>query len=517
MDNVKRRAGMHHIPNELLEHIVEYLNDEFRRKNLSRISIDWFKACCEVERREFSERWMDENNALIKPLRESGVDEETIQRREKELEVVFPFHLREFVKMNDGRRSWSEFLHASNLVDKIKDWFRNDTVVVIGRTVSGNTSLILDGKYLYFCFSGGARTKINFRDWVQMRNYVLEPQYYNVEILRHKKYFDYHLEKNMYSILPDSVRSIRKLTEKSITKDGLSLQYAKDFTNDKAMVLLAFGKNPKSIKFASPALRSDKEFMLSLIEQNPEVIMMHAEPNLLGDRDFVLKAVALSGQTLRKASPALQNDSEIVEIAVCQDGLALSYASSELKNNRAIVSSAMNSNPRAFFHASPEIQEDQALAVIAIRSCPELFTILPASLKENKQLIHLAIETQPSIIKNVKQSVLDRDFILESVNINPLVLSFVREPYQNDKDIVLRAVSKNGSMLAHSSTNCRDDKQIVLAAVSLEGKMLQFASDRLKNDKDVVLEAVTENGAALKFASKRFQKNKEMKALKTKK
>jgi hypothetical protein len=86
----------------------------------------------------------------------------------------------------------------------------------------------------------------------------------------------------------------------------------------KAEVLEAVTKDGWELKYASDALR--------------------------GDRDVVMAAVKKWGGALRFASDDLQNDRDVVMAAVNEDWLALKFASEELQGDREVIMADIKQN-----------------------------------------------------------------------------------------------------------------------------------------------------------------------------
>ena len=116
-----------------------------------------------------------------------------------------------------------------------------------------------------------------------------------------------------------------------------------------------------------------------------------------------------------------------------------------------------------------------------------------------------------SIIKNRGDALLDtdlkndRDFVLEAVKLNGQALEFAPDEFRNDPEIVKTAMVNNrfepSLPFLYASNRLRMDKEFVIEAVNIDGLALEFTSEELKDDLDVVMAAVANTGAALQFAS----------------
>jgi len=114
----------------------------------------------------------------------------------------------------------------------------------------------------------------------------------------------------------------------------LAIKYASDaLKNDREVVLVAVKQNGTAIKYVPHAVRDDKELVMVAVKECG-FVLQHVSPVLKNDKEVVLKR---NGRALRYASPALKNDKEVVLAAVKDDGGALRYASDALKNDRGMV------------------------------------------------------------------------------------------------------------------------------------------------------------------------------------
>ena len=60
----------------------------------------------------------------------------------------------------------------------------------------------------------------------------------------------------------------------------------------------------------------------------------------------------------------------------------------------------------------------------------------------------------------------NREFFVEVVKKNPLLIEWANDEIRNDKMILLDAVKVDGGALEFASNNLKDDKDVLLAAVS---------------------------------------------------
>ena len=76
------------------------------------------------------------------------------------------------------------------------------------------------------------------------------------------------------------------------------------------------------------------------------------------DREIVMAAVSINGNTLKYASEALKNDRELVLEAVKKDASALEHASYELKTDKDFIISIMAFNNDALKYVPSQLREE---------------------------------------------------------------------------------------------------------------------------------------------------------------
>lgn len=81
----------------------------------------------------------------------------------------------------------------------------------------------------------------------------------------------------------------------------------------------------------------------------------------------------------------------------------------------------------------------------------------------------------------------DREFVLEMLKINGLVLEYVSPEFQADRELVLEAVKQNVSALEYASPKLKADREFILEVVETEKakiyfKLLEYVSPELNEE-----------------------------------
>ena len=122
-------------------------------------------------------------------------------------------------------------------------------------------------------------------------------------------------------------------------------------------------------------------------------------------------------------------------------------------------------------------------------------------------------------ITKAREKTDDRNYYLEIVSENPMLIEWANAEIRDDKEVILKAVNTDGGALEFASDRLKDDKDVVLSAVKNKPIILKYASLRLRDDLEVVLAALEsekeKNNKLIKdivsFASERIASDDEVK------
>jgi len=86
-------------------------------------------------------------------------------------------------------------------------------------------------------------------------------------------------------------------------------------TSDHEIVITAVTRYGYMLEYAAPALKSDRDIVLTAIRSDARDAYKSAAPELRADREIILAAVTKDKYALEDVPPELQSDSEIVRAA----------------------------------------------------------------------------------------------------------------------------------------------------------------------------------------------------------
>ena len=142
-----------------------------------------------------------------------------------------------------------------------------------------------------------------------------------------------------------------------------------------------------------------------------------------------------------KEATLLQTKEGALE-AVSKNGLILEKLNDIFKNNKTIVLAAVKQNGRALQFAHPRLRNDNEVVIQALSHPDTDFIIQFAgeNFRRNRAQLLQAINANEMVIGYGDDAVVeDRDFILDALRRNPMVLQLLSESLRHDMEIVFTA------------------------------------------------------------------------------
>lgn len=201
--------------------------------------------------------------------------------------------------------------------------------------------------------------------------------------------------------------------------------------NDKDVVRAGVFADPRTLFYASEAIKDDKEFMLELVENNPQVAK-YTSGRVRSDNDF-MEALKKSLEHLpdqlhymvntnksyvfdkymREHQELLEfeSDKDIVKSYFKIDPVSLFHATYELKNNREFILELIDLNCDALMY-SDTLRFNKEFAEEVLQKYPILH-MFPANIRANRNCVESALKCAPEQIKYVSiDLLLDKSTLL---------------------------------------------------------------------------------------------------------
>ncbi len=151
-------------------------------------------------------------------------------------------------------------------------------------------------------------------------------------------------------------------------------------------------------RFASPAVRDDKETMLSMVKQDG-FFLEYVGEKLKCDKEIVMAAICEMGASLRFASPELQDDDEFMMAAIARQPSALCYASERIRSDKQLIQRLIKNNTGSLNHASETLLNDPDFMLSLIKCNANAFFSRGNTLRNNHDFLAAAIQCNPEVKK----------------------------------------------------------------------------------------------------------------------
>ena len=243
--------------------------------------------------------------------------------------------------------SWRSLQYAS-------DGLKNDKYVVLAAVRKNGLALQ---------YASEALKRDNEVVIAAMLNDLKSLQYASTNLLSDKGFVVAVLQINGCALkfVPLSIRLDKELALVAIKQKWYAIMHWPfELRDDKEMVVAAVTASWKALQYASDNLRGDVDVICAAISQSIQSLDALEYASKSPEHNVVVKsaftyAVQSEGYVLRFASSAIRSDKELVLHAVKQNGIALEFASVELKGDLDVVFAATAHSMGALFWASVDL------------------------------------------------------------------------------------------------------------------------------------------------------------------
>lgn len=277
---------------------------------------------------------------------------------------------------------------------------------------------------------------------------------------------------------------------------------------DAAFMTNAIKANKHAESFVDPELLADRAFVLAVIETGYPAILEKAAKNLQKDTELLLTAISKSDKILPidDMGEDLCKDKDFMMKAVGMSGDYWKLSHISLRNDRDLLVAALTSAVPTYIHTNDipfAFLDDKEIGLYLVATNRYSYESLSRRLQQDE-------DVQLALVENDYGSGLTT--IPESLITKKVALCALQKsdyPYQIPYD---DSNSRSGRKLTfpHLPSALLDDADVMSLLAERQPDALQFASDRLCDDKEFILRIVAKSGSALPYASQRLKKDKDI-------
>ena len=223
----------------------------------------------------------------------------------------------------------------------------------------------------------------------------------------------------------------------------------------------------------------------------------------------VLGIVAAYAPKLLLTTKVLHGNLNVFSEVVKASGLALRMATPALRETRSLALQATRASPAAL-ECTP-FANNKNFMLEAVQGNPLVLEHAHADLRADREVVRIAVRTDGRALEFASRD-LQEDFeiaLLATVNYG-MALQFVKGSLRDRREIVIEALRENGLAIMFVSEALRAERDIVEEAVASHGNALAWASASLRCDKRVVMLAVKNNAWSLQHAAVRFRYDRDV-------
>ncbi|EFC39357.1 hypothetical protein NAEGRDRAFT_81322 [Naegleria gruberi] len=475
---------------ELWEEIYHFLDDdnglECDCSKFERVCLSFRELCIRMEKRKIREQLELESKYLKHPLflsssSSQGVREEDIQLVEERMGQKFPFHLREFIKIIDGRPAHSQDLtnlHYTNSLRPFKSW----SLGLFGKVIIGGVFDDYEPTQIYINLEQGWMAMDistygttdtidgGWKGYLKMTSNMYESYNpFDMEKLSENfsdlvKISRYHSD--ILSCLPDKFKNDLELMKKLVVANPEAFGYMPEIIRDDInFIRELIMRRPRIYRSVSDRLKKDKE--LFDLACSLDITNFYHAHHSLKDKELALKYCKLSRYLSANDFPDELVDSELVHYfkhfwnvpeELRTPELAIHFLENNYDVKQEIKGDSNLQTPQvleAIFRLCPAFlfnlkkehlftfdSKEVALKLFNGHQIDALkaFNVLPEHLKKDIDVIKAAIKKRFNIFKILSEELKqDRDFILycwkESESTN-FILDSDFSPYNQDLEFL---------------------------------------------------------------------------------
>mmetsp|Transcript_87442 Transcript_87442/g.183003 ORF Transcript_87442/g.183003 Transcript_87442/m.183003 type:complete len:395 (+) Transcript_87442:150-1334(+) len=180
------------------------------------------------------------------------------------------------------------------------------------------------------------------------------------------------------------------------------------------VVTEAVRRNGRELRYASVALRADKEIVMMAVQQCPAAVQ-YASHDLRDDHDVALAVVGPKehwgeddeqgggegdgggrGSAFALLGPRQRNDRDIAERALSKDSSMVQYLGKDLQLDKGLAEIAVQGNPKIIRCLHPDLQEDEDLVRLSLASDGSTLAMLALPIRKNRSFVLLAVRSNPT-------------------------------------------------------------------------------------------------------------------------
>ena len=126
-------------------------------------------------------------------------------------------------------------------------------------------------------------------------------------------------------IAPRSLINYKAFCLRIRSVNGLLLEFLPGCRRDMDCVAVAVRRNTSAFAYASPSIRSNREFIKLIVSRNARVLA-HVLGDVVTDDEFMLELIQINGLSYEYASERIRNDRDVIVAVMRQTGNSIFHS-----------------------------------------------------------------------------------------------------------------------------------------------------------------------------------------------
>lgn len=249
---------------------------------------------------------------------------------------------------------------------------------------------------------------------------------------------------------------------------------------------------------------NDVEIFSKIIKINSSLIGYPLSEKIRNDISFAFLIVNYNGSNICYLSDEFKKNKDLINIAVNNNGSSIICLLDEL-NNKDLVITAINTNKDnydtcIYKHISIDLKNDKDIIKLALEKDKNTIRHIALDLFDEDNIL-IAIHNNNDALKYIPSRLINNDIIKLSLELDGSSIVYVPREYRTKENIIIAAKTYD---CVYNYYHFLIDKEFILNLVSVNGLIIKLLPSNFKEDYLIVKTAIKQNIEAKKYISDNY-------------
>ena len=286
----------------------------------------------------------------------------------------------------------------------------------------------------------------------------------------------------------DRLKADRDFVMIAITQNGGALEWASpELCADKALVIEALSNSSDAAEWISESLRADRKFIEIAVKLCPSIIR-YASKEIRFDKDYIWRLIERA-DCYYSLPDEMKADQDIALTAMRSGSGSLYWIPKSLLGNHDFIKKAVKIDGNIYSSASDAIKADVSIFKDALRYSKKpdapLLKEAPSSIRDDRSLALTAIQFHWSNVQWIGQPLRnDREIILAAIRSDDTTRSnlyhaiyYASDALKKSKEFIKEAVAINWLSFSSADISLKEDVGFVREVLAINPNVIEFAAE----------------------------------------